>query len=261
MTSGEVAGPEGPEVVRVGTSGWHYADWRGRFYPAGMRTDEWLAHYAARFPTVELNNSFYRLPTARAFDRWGGSVPEGFEFAVKASRYITHVKRLDEPGPAVTMLWDRARHLGPHLGPLLFQLPPTFPADPVRLAALLNALPRGARAALEFRHSSWMRDEVFELLDEHGAALVWADGPGARIRWPVVGGWAYLRFHRGRREAPGYAREKLRRWADRIARLPASDVYAYFNNDERAAAVDDARALAVLLAERAVTVAAAPAMP
>jgi uncharacterized protein YecE (DUF72 family) len=242
----------------VGTSGWHYADWRGRFYPTGTRTGDWLAHYAERFPTVELNNSFYRLPTASAFDRWGGVVPDGFVFAVKASRYITHIKRLDEPAPAVTLLWDRARHLGPHLGPLLFQLPPTLQADPERLAALLRALPRGARAALEFRHASWMRDEVFELLDEHGAALVWADGPGARLRWPVTGGWAYLRFHRGRREEPGYAREKLRRWADRIAGLPASVVYAFFNNDERGAAVEDARSLSALVSERGVAVPTAP---
>jgi len=211
-------------AVLVGTSGWQYDDWRGRFYPADLPKRAWLGFFATRFPTVEVNNSFYRLPSAEAFARWREETPEGFVVAVKASRFITHIRRMRDCRDPVELLWTRARELGPRLGPILFQFPPRFPADLGRLQGFLPVLPRAMRAA-----------------------FVLADRPGARVRDVVTGGWAYIRFHQGRQLMPGYTRTKLRRWADRIRALPAGDVFAYFNNDTGGAAVRDALTLTEML--------------
>ena len=235
-------------VILIGTSGWQYDHWRGRFYPGDVPKGRWLEHFAARFPTVEVNNSFYRLPSEHAFAGWRHRTPDGFVFAVKASRYITHVRRLNDPKEPVDLLWSRARALGPKLGPILFQLPPNLPADVERRRGLLAAVPAGMRAALEFREPSWMVQQVYDLLNAAGAALVLADHPGARLPDVVTGGWAYIRFHQGQRTAPGYTRDKLRRWAERITGLPAGDVFVYFNNDSGGAAIEDAYALTELLA-------------
>jgi uncharacterized protein YecE (DUF72 family) len=242
-------------MILVGTSGWQYRDWRARFYPEGLPQSRWLEHYVTEFPTVELNNSFYRLPSEAAFDAWRERTPEGFVMAVKASRYLTHIRRLRDPREPVELFWSRARRLGPRLGPVLIQLPPKFGLDLERLADLLNVVPNGMRAAFEFRDPTWMVKQVYELLDRAGAALVLADRPGARIDPVVTGGWSYVRFHQGRADQPGYTEEKLRRWADRIAGLRASDVFVYFNNDPGAAAVRDAHAVTQLLAERGCDVA------
>jgi uncharacterized protein YecE (DUF72 family) len=245
-------------TIHVGTSGWQYADWRGALYQPGLPQREWLRRYAEVFDTVELNNSFYRLPERETFARWREQTPAGFVVAVKASRFITHLRRLRDAKDPVDLLWERAGGLGSRLGPVLFQLPPRFPADVERLRAFLGWLQRSTRAAFEFRDDSWLRPEVFELLDRAGCALVWPDRPGSRAHLPVTGGWAYVRFHQGRRDAPGYARDKLRRWADRIATLDVADVYLYFNNDTGGAAVRDALALRSLLDERATGGAPAP---
>ncbi len=237
-------------TTRVGTSGWQYDDWRGRFYPEGLSKRRWLEHFSAHFPTVEVNNSFYRLPEAETFARWRAETKDRFLFAVKASRFITHIRRLRDCREPVELLWSRARALGPKLGPILFQLPPHFPADPSLLEGFVGALPADMRAAFEFRDPSWERDDAYAVLDRAGAALVLADSPGATVPDVVTGGWAYVRFHQGQRLAPGYRREKLRRWADRIARLSAAEVYAYFNNDTGGAAVRDALTLTELLAGR-----------
>jgi uncharacterized protein YecE (DUF72 family) len=234
-------------AVLVGTSGWQYDDWRGPFYPAELPKRAWLRFLATRFPTVEINNSFYRLPSAEAFGRWRDETPEGFVVALKASRFITHIRRMRDCRDPVELLWNRSMELGPRLGPVLFQFPPRFPADLERLRGFLPVLPRGMRAAFEFRDPSWETDEVLEALDEAGAAFVLADRPGARVRDVVTGGWAYIRFHQGRALAPGYTRTKLRRWADRIRGFPARDVFAYFNNDTGGAAVRDAITLTELL--------------
>lgn len=233
--------------IFVGTSGWQYRDWRGIVYPEALPQRSWLADLSRRFPTIELNNSFYRLPDRSAFERWGAQTPSGFVMAVKASRFITHIRRLRDPAEPVELLFARARGLGDRLGPVLFQLPPQFPADAERLASLLAAIPHDARVAVEFRDRSWYRDEVYEQLEGAGAALVWPDRPGERGALPLTGGWAYVRFHQGRRDAPGYRREKLRRWAERLAGLPAREVFAYFNNDPGGAAVRDAETLMRLL--------------
>lgn len=237
-------------MIRVGTSGWQYADWRERFYPRDVPQREWLSFYAQRFTTTEVNNSFYRLPAEGVFARWREMTPPGFVMAVKASRFLTHIKRLREPEEPVQRLWARATELGDRLGPVLFQLPPRFPADAGRLRALLDTLPAPMRAAFEFRDPSWHTSSIFDLLADKDAALVWADRPGARIGLPSTASWSYLRFHQGRTTGPGYAREKLRRWAGRIAELPVQHIYVYFNNDPGGAAIRDARRLIELLQEQ-----------
>ena len=234
-------------AVLVGTSGWQYDGWRGRFYPSELPKRAWLGYLASRFPTVEVNNSFYRLPSAETFARWREETPAGFVVAVKASRYITHIRRMRDCRDPVELLWSRTRELGPRLGPVLFQLPPRFPADRERLQRFLRVLPSGMRAAFEFRDPSWWTEDSLRALDDAGAAFVLPDRPGARVPQVVTGGWAYVRFHQGRERQPGYAREKLRRWAKRIAALPAEDVFVYFNNDAGGAAVRDALTLTALM--------------
>ncbi len=243
-----------PMAIIVGTSGWQYADWRGRFYPPGVPQHGWLAYFSERFPAVEVNNTFYVLPKPDTFVRWRESSAEGFLFAVKASRYITHVRRLRDCREPLRRFWSHARRLGRKLGPVLFQLPPNLPADPDRLRDFLRLLPAGMRAAFEFRHPSWERDEVFESLDRAGCALVLADRPGARVPEVVTGGWSYVRFHQGRRAEPGYARDKLRRWAARLARSGGRETWVFFNNDTGGAALRDAATLTELLRARGATV-------
>ncbi len=228
-----------------------YDSWRERFYPRGLAKARWLSYFAQRFDTVEVNNSFYRLPSEEAFARWRDQTPDGFVMAVKASRYITHFKRLRDCEDAIALFWSRARVLGPRLGPVLFQLPPrSGGVDLEKLETFLALLPRPMRAAFELRDPAWHRGDVYRALDRAGAALVLADAPGARIDPVVTGGWSYVRFHAGARTGPFYARSKLARWADRIAGLPARAVYAYFNNDPQGAAVHDALVLESLLARR-----------
>jgi uncharacterized protein YecE (DUF72 family) len=243
-------------MILVGTSGWQYRDWRGAFYPEGLPQRRWLAHFAQRFPTVEVNNSFYMLPKPETFERWRAETPGGFVITVKASRYVTHIRRLREAGDAVERFHDHARRLGDKLGPVLYQLPPRFPADPALLSDFLQTLPDGVRAAFEFRDRSWEVDEVYSLLDRAGAAFVLPDRPGARVPDVVTGGWSYVRFHEGGHGRAGadYRRDKLRRWADRIAGTHARDVYAYFNNDRTGAAVRDAATLMDLCEERGLDV-------
>ncbi|MDP9341814.1 MAG: DUF72 domain-containing protein [Actinomycetota bacterium] len=241
-------------MILVGTSGWQYRDWKERFYPPGLPQREWLRFFSERFPTVEVNNSFYRLPTEETFGRWREVSANRFVVAVKASQYITHIRRLREAADAVEPFWSRARKLGPKLGPVLFQLPPRFGVDIELLRAFLGILPRDMRAAFEFRDDSWRTPEVHEALDRAGAASVLADRPGWRVPTVVTGGWSYIRFHQGRPFAPGYTREKLRRWADRIAGMDATDVYVYFNNDTGGAAVRDAATLIDLLEDTGLAV-------
>jgi uncharacterized protein YecE (DUF72 family) len=235
-------------MIHVGTSGWQYRDWRGVLYPEGLAQDRWLERYADAFSAVEVNNSFYRLPERSTFERWRDRTPPGFAFAVKASRYLTHLRRLMDAEDGVRRLWDRTTGLGSKLGPVLFQLPPRFPVDVARLRAFLGWLPERMRSAWEFRDPSWLIDEVLELLDDAGNALVLADRPGFRGATIVTGGWSYVRFHQGTRRGPDYRRDKLHRWAERIATLPANDVWAFFNNDPGGAAVRDARFLRNVLA-------------
>ena len=182
----------------IGTSGWQYQHWRETFYPRGVAQANWLEYYAARFSTVESNSAFYRLPESRTHLRaWADRTPADFVIAVKASRYLTHVLRLTEPEEPVRLLIERAAHLGPKLGPILLQLPPTLPLELQRLERTLDAFPDGMRVAVEFRHKSWFTDEVREALAKRNVALCLADrrGPVAPV-WRTAD-WTYLRFHVG----------------------------------------------------------------
>ena len=230
-------------MIRVGTSGWQYKDWRGVLYDQRLPQDRWLERYAEVFDVVEVNNSFYRLPERATFEKWRARTPKRFTFVVKASRYLTHLKRLKDAEDGVKLFWNRAAGLGPKLGPVLFQLPPRFPSDPPRLRDFLAWLPREIRAAFEFRDPSWVNDEVLGLLDDAGYAFVLADRPGFRGPMIVTGGWSYIRFHQGSRVGSDYRKSKLRRWTERIETLPANEVWAFFNNDHGGAAVRDAQFL------------------
>jgi uncharacterized protein YecE (DUF72 family) len=194
------------------------------------------------------------LPKESTFERWRQQAPDGFVFVVKASRFITHLRRLRNAEDSVKLFWSRAKLLRDALGPVLFQLPPNLPVDVPLLREFLAALPRGIRPAFEFRHDSWTRDDVIQALDERGAAWVLADRPGRRVARIVTGGWSYVRFHQGRRLHPAYSRSKLRTWADRMAAAGVDEQWAFFNNDPQAAAPFDALALRDLLAERGCTV-------
>ncbi len=243
----------------MGTSGWQYEDWRGCFYPTELPTRGWLAHYAGRFATVEVNSSFYRLPSPETVARWARTVPDGFVFAFKASRYLTHVRRLRDCAEPLARMWAALRSAGPKLGPVLFQLPPDLPADAELLRSFVRLLPAGLRAAFEFRHPSWSAPEVAAALGSAGAALVHADRPGVRSTIiPNLGGWSYVRFHQGRPTGPGYPPQTLRAYADRIAALADGELFAYFNNDTGGAATRDATALIRLLEERGVAISGAP---
>jgi len=234
--------------VLIGTSGWQYRDWRGSFYPAGLPQARWLEHHASRFRTLEVNNAFYRLPEAKTFFQWAERTPADYVVAVKASRYLTHVKRLKDPAEAVQRFAERASHLGAKLGPVLLQLPPNLALDLHSLEETLRRFPAGWRVAVEVRHPSWLADGTYDLLGRSGAALCLADGP--RRRTPVVrtAAWGYVRFHEGRgRPHPCYGERALSTWADTIAATwPAgAEVFAFFNNDGRACAVRDARVFAL----------------
>jgi uncharacterized protein YecE (DUF72 family) len=240
--------------VRIGCSGWNYASWRhGVFYPEGLPARRWLAAYAERFDTVEVNTTFYRLPRREAVARWAEETPEDFTFAVKVSRYVTHIKRLREARQHLDLLLDRIEPLvrAGKLGPLLWQLPPTFQRDDERLAKALGELPRELRHAFEFRHSSWFAEPVTELLRSHGVALVIADRPDIASfqTHEMTAGFTFVRFHHGTRGRRGnYSRSELEEWAARIREWSAGhDVYAYFNNDWEGFAPTNASVLAELL--------------
>jgi uncharacterized protein YecE (DUF72 family) len=233
--------------VLIGTSGWQYRDWRGRLYPEGLPQARWLERYAERFAAVEVNASFYRLPAERTFADWRARTPDGFVFAVKASRYLTHVRRLRDPEEPMARLLERARALGPRLGPLLLQLPPDMRCVPERLDAALAAVPRGVRVAVEPRHESWFVPAVEDILARHRAALCLADrrGPSGPV-WRTAE-WGYLRLHAGRATpGPCYGRRALATWGERLAERwgPEQDVYVFFNNDTHGCAVRDAAVMA-----------------
>jgi uncharacterized protein YecE (DUF72 family) len=238
-------------VLRVGTSGWHYMAWRGPFYPERMPSTGFLAHYARRFPTAEINNSFYQMPKPATLAAWREAVPPGFVFAVKASRFTTHMKKLKEPEKSCLPFLERVAVLGEKLGPILFQLPPRWRFDAERLAAFLAALPPGMRYAFELRDPSWLVDEAYALLREAGAAFCVYDYAGRESPRIVTSDFVYVRLH-GPEERPyhgGYDGGRLAAWAAEIRawRARGLDVYVYFDNDVAGHAPNDALALRALL--------------
>ncbi len=236
--------------MHVGCSGWHYDDWRGRVYPAGLARTRWLAYYSGIFDTVELNNTFYRLPGESAVTRWFEATGSDFVFAVKGSRYITHVRRLKDVEPAVQQFIERLSALGNKLGPILWQLPPSMRRDDGRLETFLRLLPRSSRSVIEFRHSSWRNEDIYSLLRGYGVALCLVDMPGFRSAAIATTGFIYVRFHGADSlYSSCYESEQLERWAADIRDLSQGvrPVYAYFNNDVNAYAVDNALTLRRLL--------------
>lgn len=232
--------------VLIGTSGWQYKHWRGGLY-AGVPQARWLEHYAGRFDTVELNNSFYRLPDPSAFEGWRRRLPEGFVVAVKASRYLTHVKRLRDAAQPVRLLTERASLLREKLGPVLLQLPPRMTADVGLLDAALDAFPGGVKVAVEFRDPTWFSDECRRVLEEHSSAMCIADGGAVDSPLWRTADWGYVRFHSGRAAPQScYGRTALTGWAKRLAGLwsPEETVYVYFNNDLHGCAPRNARTFA-----------------
>jgi uncharacterized protein YecE (DUF72 family) len=229
--------------VRIGCSGWNYAHWRERVYPKGLPQRRWLEHYATLFDTVEVNNTFYRLPRREAVASWVEGSPPGFLFSVKASRYLTHVRRLRDMGQGVARFYERIEPLtaSPKMGPVLWQLPPTFRRDDERLAQALAHLQAG-RHCFEFRHESWFVPETYATLREHRVALVIGDHPARPWQaHELTADWTFVRFHYGSRGRNGnYSERELDEWAERLEGWRRRvDVFAYFNNDWEGYAVSN----------------------
>lgn len=231
-------------MVLVGTSGWNYGHWRQGFYPRGLPQSRWLEYYSGFFPTVEINSTFYRLPRSEYVERWRDTVPAGFAFAVKGSRFITHVKRLAEPKEPLERFLDVVSGLGGKLGPILWQLPPQMKRDDERLAVFADAIAGRGSHAFEFRHPSWFCDHTYQILEEAGAALCIPDHPAMPKAMVLTTGWTYIRLHYSGRYGL-YSRPSIGKWARIIADFAGSgkDVYIYFNNDMRGFAIRNARQL------------------
>jgi uncharacterized protein YecE (DUF72 family) len=230
----------------IGCSGWQYKHWRGEFYPASLPVSQWFDYYADHFDTVEINNSFYRLPERATFAGWRRRAPARFVFAVKASRFLTHMKKLKDPEEPIDRLFTRLRGLGTHLGAVLYQLPPGWKADAGRFARFLDALPRAARHVVEFRDPSWYSPPIRTLMDRHRVSMCLHDMPGSATGRDRVGPVVYVRFHGAAGKYRGeYSSERLRGWAAWLnaQRAAGSDVFAYFNNDAGGQAPRDAAAL------------------
>jgi len=238
--------------IRIGTSGWEYPHWAGGFYPSDLPRDRWLERYAAEFDTVELNSPFYRLPDASVFSRWAARVPAEFRFAVKASRYLTHVRRLREPEEPLHRFWTRARRLGRRRGPVLYQLPPRWRTNEERLRAFLAVAPDEPQA-IEFRDSRWYRTETMDALAKGGVALCLHDMQGSAPPIAPVGPFVYIRLHgAGTKYGGRYSSHRLSAWADRVVAWADSGlpVWAYFNNDAAGHAVRDASRLRAMVERR-----------
>jgi uncharacterized protein YecE (DUF72 family) len=239
------------EKVFIGTSGWTYDGWRGPFYPEDVPKKDWLRWYAGRFPTAEINGSFYRTPSLEAVRAWRDQTPRGFVFAWKGSKFITHWKRLSERSDnSIALIEERLKILGPKAGPVLFQLPARFTADRERLASFFKMLPRRRRCAFEFRHASWYEPPIFDLLRDNDTALCISDHHDAPSPWETTADHIYWRGH-GPDGAykDNYSDAQLRRLARAIRtwRRARRTVYVYFDNDQKSAAPADARRLMLML--------------
>ncbi len=229
--------------AHIGTSGWSYPHWKGPFYPPDLPDNRLLDYYCRHFRTVEINNTFYHLPDEAALDQWRETTPKDFLFATKASRYITHMKKLKDPKAGLATFLDRMTRLGEKLGPILYQLPPRWRCNPERLATFLDALPAGHRHAFEFRDESWINDDILDLLRKHRAAFCIYELAGYRSPLQVTADFVYIRLHGPAGAYQGkYDSRTLAAWARRIrAWLEAGkDLYCYFDNDEAGYAVENA---------------------
>ncbi|HEY0632492.1 MAG TPA: DUF72 domain-containing protein [Thermoleophilaceae bacterium] len=233
--------------IRIGCSGWNYQSWRGgEFYPKGCPPSRWLEHYSRVFDTVEVNSTFYRLASQKAVAHWIEQTPPDFVFALKASRYLTHIKRLGDLDQGIARYYERIEPLTKtpqKLGPIVWQLPPNFQRDEERLEAALAALPEG-RHCFEFRHKSWFTEDVYALLRAYGVALVIGDRKGLDFQtYEMTADWTLVRFHHGRRGRRGnYSESELEEWAQRFEDWSRRvEIYAYFNNDWEVFAPRNAR--------------------
>ena len=228
--------------IRIGCSGWQYQHWRGDFYPAELSQSAWLEYYAERFDTVEINNTFYRLPDPATFAAWGRRAPRGFVYAVKASRYLTHMKKLKDPADPLKLFFTRARRLEQAFGPVLYQLPPRWPLNLERLETFLDALPRTRRHSVEFRDPSWYAPEALALLERYRVALCLHDMQGSASGRRRVGPFVYVRFHGTQKYSGSYTDGALEEWAAWLGDCSRDGraVYAYFNNDTGGHAPRDA---------------------
>jgi len=237
-------------TIWIGTSGWVYPHWRGIFYPQALPQADWFAFYAQSFETVEINNSFYRLPSAAAFDAWREQAPSGFLYAVKASRFLTHLKKLKDPEEPLHRFFERASHLGKTLGPVLYQLPPNWRVNLPRFEHFLAALPQGYTHVVEFRDQSWLIEDVFRLLERYGVAHCIHDMYPLRVPVRVTAPVAYVRFHGDPVYSGDYQLAALEAWARHIGGWHSEkiDVFVYFNNDFGGYALQNALTLKRLLA-------------
>lgn len=247
--TGHVGRPE----QRIGTSGWHYKSWSGPFYPSDLKPKDFLSFYVEHFNTAEINNSFYRLPTEKAVAAWRDGVPRDFLFAWKVSRFITHLKRLKDVEDSIDLVFGRMAGLGSTFGPVLFQFPPTFRAEPENLDRLVRSLkhvPPRRRCAFEFRHPSWYENSVLDLLRDHNAALCISDHEAAPAPWVATADFVYVRAHGSEgRYAGRYSPATLSSWTKKLDRWRGEhrDIYVYFDNDMKSAAPKDARKLTELM--------------
>jgi uncharacterized protein YecE (DUF72 family) len=238
--------------IRIGTSGWSYPHWRGIYYPDDLPGGHELAYYVGQFGSVEINSTFYRLPARSTLERWRERAPDDFVFAVKASRYITHMKKLRDPKPGTSRFLERIDVLGRKLGPLLFQLPPKWRFNEERLAGFLESLPAGRRYAFEFRDRSWLEKPCFALLERHGAALCVYDLAGYTSPTVITADFAYVRLHGPGAAYEGcYDKRTLSGWARAFSAWSSKglDVYCYFDNDQAAYAARNALTLKAMLAK------------
>jgi uncharacterized protein YecE (DUF72 family) len=237
--------------VHIGTSGWHYKHWRGLFYPEKLPTSKWLEHYFAVFDTVEINNSFYRLPSETALEAWRDATPDTFCFAVKGSRFLTHMKKLKDPEPGLANFLPRVERLGKKLGPILFQLPPFWELNLERLESFLQALPRRRRYAFELRNATWHTPETYDILHRHNAAFCIYELAGFQTGLEITADFTYVRLHGpGGKYQGSYDDAGLRTWAERIRKWRGSlrAIYFYFDNDQAAYAAQNALTLKTLCA-------------
>lgn len=237
--------------AHIGTSGFYYDHWKdGVFYPQGLPKSQWLEFYTSRFDTVELNNTFYRLPREKTFQDWHRKSPPGFVFSLKGSRFISHVKKFKDPQETWGNFYNRAKLLEEKLGPVLFQTPPSWRVNLDRLKDLLAVVPSSVRLAFEFRHPSWFKKEVYQVLEGHQAGLCWVSSPDWPTAEVLTADFVYLRFHGQKRlYSSNYSGQELKEWADKFGKWlkEGRDVYAYFNNDALGYAPKNAETLMKLV--------------
>jgi uncharacterized protein YecE (DUF72 family) len=236
-------------AIRIGTSGWVYPHWRGLFYPQEVKQKDWFGYYARHFDTVEINNSFYRLPSPAVFDSWRKQAPPGFVYSVKASRFLTHVKKLIDPEQPLQAFFEGAVNLKETLGPILYQLPPGWSPDIPRFRHFLDALPKGYSHVVEFRDVRWLTEEVFQLMEQRGVSHCIHDKYPLNIPSRITAPPVYIRLHGDSAPAGDYTREALEAWAERIRawNTQSLDVFLYFNNDFEGYAIKNATLLKKLL--------------